>query len=64
MIYCSLFEMYCERILKSELQKVIGSIEIKLAAVGYTKLLCECPHLYQANGKYRSLWCQIMEVWT
>lgn len=58
----SLFAMYCERILIPELQKVTGSIEVKMTTVGYTKLLCECPDLYRPDGKYRGLWVKIMEV--
>lgn len=54
--------MYCERILVPDLQKVSGQTQLKLAACGYSKLVSECPILYQADGKYRYLWNHIMQV--
>ena len=56
----SMFGMVVQKIVVSDLQKVLGQTERKLCSVGYTKLLTTCPALLDEN--YSSLWVPLMEA--
>jgi len=44
-----------DRLFIAEVQKVSGTIERKLCAVGIIKLLCEAPAM--TTGEYSQYWC-------
>ena len=46
--------MVLERLLIADMQKISGTVERKIAAVGVTRLLCDCPPLM--NGAYARFW--------
>lgn len=50
-----MFGMVLERLMIADVQKISGSIEVKIAGVGLTKLLCEAPELI--DGPYSQFWC-------
>lgn len=47
-----LFGMLLEKIIIADLQKVAGSLERKIVAVGMSNLLSDCPQ-FMITGKYR-----------
>jgi len=49
-----MFGMVVEKLLIADLQKVSGSIDRKICAVGVTKILTEAPAMLQAD--YVKLW--------
>jgi len=56
----NMFGMVVQKIIISDLQKVLGHTERKLCSVGYTKLLTTCPALLDEN--YTSLWVPLIEA--
>jgi exportin-2 (importin alpha re-exporter) len=48
-----MFGMVVERLFVAEVQRVSGTTERKICAVGITKLLTECPAMM---GNYENLW--------
>lgn len=55
-----MFGMVVERILISDLPRVSGDNDKKIAAVGVTKLLCECPAMLAMP--YRNYWAKLLET--
>lgn len=55
-----LFAMMIEKILVADLQKVSGTIERKICAVGVTKMLTECPAFFQEE--YIQQWPKLLEA--
>uniref|UniRef100_A0A8D8S4P8 Exportin-2 n=1 Tax=Cacopsylla melanoneura TaxID=428564 RepID=A0A8D8S4P8_9HEMI len=53
----SLFSMVAEKLLLSDLQKVNGHVNRKIAAFGLAKLLTEAPDLI--NGPYTQFWARL-----
>jgi exportin-2 (importin alpha re-exporter) len=49
-----MFGMVIERLMIPDIQKISGSVERKITAVGLTKLLCEATELI--DGPYSSYW--------
>lgn len=49
-----MFGMVLEKIFIPEIQKVSGTIEKKICAVGITKILTECPAMMDTD--YTKLW--------
>lgn len=49
-----MFGMVLEKIIIPEIQKVSGTIEKKICAVGITKVLTECPAMM--DTEYTKLW--------
>ncbi len=49
-----MFGMVLEKLVIAEVQKVSGSTERKICAVGITKILCEAPPLIV--GEYAAMW--------
>ena len=49
-----MFGMVLEKIIIPEVQKVSGTIEKKICAVGITKILTECPSMM--DTEYTKLW--------
>jgi exportin-2 (importin alpha re-exporter) len=58
-IQANMFSMVCERLIVAEVQKVSGSTERKICAVGMTKLLCETPVML--TGQYSNFWIPILQ---
>ncbi len=56
-----MFGMVCERLFVLEVQKVSGSTERKICAVGMTKILCETPAT--VSGEYSSYWVPLLQVY-
>ena len=52
-----MFGMILEKLYVADVQKVSGSVERKICAVGITKLLTDCPAMLQA---YNHLWFVIL----
>ncbi|XP_059097421.1 exportin-2-like [Tigriopus californicus] len=59
-IQAQMFSMVCERLIILEIQKVSGSTEKKICAVGLTKLLCDTPEMTQ--GSYANFWTPILQA--
>jgi len=55
-----MFGMVVEKLLIADLQKVSGSIDRKICAVGVTKILTEAPAMLQAD--YVKLWLVVLYV--
>lgn len=51
---CRLFGMVIEKLFVAEVQKVSGTTERKICAVGMTKMLCEAPVMMGSD--YIALW--------
>ena len=49
-----LFGMVIEKLFMAEVQKVSGTTERKICAVGITKILCEAPVM--VGGDYQAMW--------
>ena len=49
-----MFGMVIEKLIIAEVQKVSGTTERKICAVGMTKILCEAPTMIQ--GDYQQMW--------
>lgn len=49
-----MFGMVVEKLMVSDIQKISGSVERKITAIGLTKLLCEAPELI--DGQYSRYW--------
>ncbi|CAH2246370.1 jg27637 [Pararge aegeria aegeria] len=56
----NMFAMYVERVLVPDLQKVTGELEIKSAAVGCVKLLCDSRHFRE--GGLARLWTPVLQA--
>ncbi|ESP05357.1 hypothetical protein LOTGIDRAFT_205558 [Lottia gigantea] len=54
-----MFSMVVERLYIQDLQKISGSVEKKICAVGVTKILTEAPIMI--NGDYAPLWPQLLQ---
>lgn len=52
--------MVLDRVLIPDLQRISGALEIRLVAVGTTRLLCESNEMI--TGQYRQYWKPLMEV--
>ncbi len=50
-----MFTMVLERLFVMELQKVSGSLERKICAVGVTRILTESPFLLSTDA-YQKIW--------
>ncbi|KAG8250095.1 exportin-2 [Homalodisca vitripennis] len=59
-IQVQMFGMVIERLMIPDIQKISGSVERKITAVGLTKLLCEAPELI--DGPYSSFWTPLLKV--
>ena len=57
-IQANMFGMVCDRLIVNEVQKVSGSTEKKICAVGITKLLCETPCM--VGGQYANYWLPVL----
>ncbi|XP_039293224.1 LOW QUALITY PROTEIN: exportin-2 [Nilaparvata lugens] len=55
-----MFRMIVERLIIPDAQKISGTVEVKIAAVGLTKLLCESTELI--DGAYSEYWSQLLNV--
>ncbi|XP_054273914.1 exportin-2 [Macrosteles quadrilineatus] len=55
-----MFGMVIERLMIADIQKISGSVERKITAVGLTKLLCEATELI--DGPYSSYWTPLLKV--
>lgn len=55
-----MFGMVCERVFVTDLNKVSGSVERKIAAVGMVKILCECSALTQLP--YIAYWQKLVQA--
>ncbi|KAK6166863.1 hypothetical protein SNE40_023474 [Patella caerulea] len=55
-----MFSMVVERLYLQDLQKISGSTEKKICAVGVTKILTEAPIMLQ--GDYITLWPQLLQA--
>ncbi|KAL5021450.1 hypothetical protein ScPMuIL_000605 [Solemya velum] len=53
-----MFGMVIERLVLIDLQKVSGATERKICAVGFTKVLTECPSFLQ---NYEAMWPQLLQ---
>lgn len=53
-LYYSMFGMVIERLMIPDIQKISGTVERKITAVGLTKLLCEAAELI--DGPYSTYW--------
>ena len=53
-LFCRMFGMVVEKLFVAEVQKVSGSTERKICAVGMTKILCDAPVMIA--GDYQALW--------
>lgn len=51
--------MVIERLMIPDVQKISGTVEIKVAAVGLSKILCEAPAL--VDGPYSHFWSVFVE---
>lgn len=49
-----MFGMVLEKLMIVDMQKISGTVERKITAVGVTKILCECPQMI--DGHYARLW--------
>lgn len=49
-----MFGMVLERLMIVDMQKISGTVERKITAVGVTKILCECTQM--VDGPYARLW--------
>uniref|UniRef100_UPI0035900396 exportin-2 n=1 Tax=Myxine glutinosa TaxID=7769 RepID=UPI0035900396 len=56
----SLFGMVLEKVLVPEVQKVSGTVERKICAVGMTRILTECPAMM--NSGYSKLWSPVLQA--
>ncbi|XP_075231087.1 chromosome segregation 1 [Lycorma delicatula] len=59
-IQTQMFGMVLERLMIPDVQKITGAVEVKVAAVGITKLLCEAPEL--VDGPYSHFWTPLLKV--
>lgn len=59
-IQTQMFGMVLERLMIVDMQKISGNVERKIAAVGVTKILCECPQLI--DGPYARLWSPLLQA--
>lgn len=59
-IQAQMFRMIVERLIIPDAQKISGTVEVKIAAVGLTKLLCESTELI--DGPYSEYWSQLLNV--
>ena len=59
-IQANMFAMVLEKLVISDLQRVLGATERKICAVGFTKLLTSCPALLDEN--YAALWVPLLEA--
>uniref|UniRef100_A0A3B3I7D8 Exportin-2 n=1 Tax=Oryzias latipes TaxID=8090 RepID=A0A3B3I7D8_ORYLA len=55
-----MFGMVLEKIIIPEVQKVSGTIEKKICAVGITKILTECPAMM--DTEYTKLWTPLLQA--
>ncbi|XP_014669612.1 PREDICTED: exportin-2-like [Priapulus caudatus] len=55
-----MFGMVLERLYVAEVQKVTGQVERKICAVGMTRLLTECPAIFQ--GDYAQFWPSLLQA--
>ncbi|TNM88922.1 hypothetical protein fugu_005176 [Takifugu bimaculatus] len=55
-----MFGMVLEKIIIPEIQKVSGTIEKKICAVGITKVLTECPAMM--DTEYTKLWAPLLQA--
>nr|XP_061813737.1 exportin-2-like isoform X2 [Nerophis lumbriciformis] len=55
-----MFGMVLEKIIIPEVQKVSGSVEKKICAVGITKILTECPAMM--DTEYTKLWTPLLQA--
>lgn len=55
-----MFGMVCQRVFVTDLNKVSGEIERKIAAVGMSKILCECSNMLQPP--YVAHWQQLVQA--
>ncbi|RWS22143.1 hypothetical protein B4U80_08142 [Leptotrombidium deliense] len=55
-----MFGMVLDRLFISEMQKVSGTTERKICAVGVTKILCEVPALI--DGEYATYWVRLLQA--
>lgn len=53
-IQAGMFGMVLERIVIPDIRKISGVTDKKIAAVGVTKILCECEPIF--NGSYSKYW--------
>jgi exportin-2 (importin alpha re-exporter) len=58
-IQAKMFGMVLDRLLP-EVQKVSGTIEKKICAVGITRLLCDCPEMI--TGEYSNFWAPVLQA--
>lgn len=54
-----MFGMVLEKVVLTDVQKVSGPVERKIAAVGITKLLCEAPAMLEQP--YAQFWCPLLK---
>lgn len=59
-IQANMFGMVLQKLIITDLQKVLGSNERKICSVGYSKLLTSCPALLDEN--YASFWVPLTEA--
>ncbi|CAN7996022.1 unnamed protein product [Ixodes hexagonus] len=59
-IQAKMFGMVLERLVIADVQKVSGTLERKMCAVGITKLLTEAPALIE--GEYNSFWGPLLQA--
>jgi len=55
-----LFHMMIEKLMIADLQKISGNLERKICAVGVTKILTECPAMF--DGDYLPKWTPLLEA--
>lgn len=55
-----MFGMVCNRIFVADMNKVSGSIDRKIVAVGITKILCEAPQM--TTQPYAAQWTPLLQV--
>ncbi|KAK6622529.1 hypothetical protein RUM44_002341 [Polyplax serrata] len=57
-IQAGMFGMVLERIVIPDIRKISGVTDKKIAAVGVTKILCECEPIF--NGSYSKYWSPLL----
>ncbi|PSN32353.1 Exportin-2 [Blattella germanica] len=55
-----MFGRVLEKVIIPDVQKISGNVERKIAAIGITNLLCECPEMLE--GSYSRFWTSLLQA--